>query len=106
MNMNKVVTSLVLASAGMFGVGSAQAAVAYGPVEQYYTNGATTYVYVSPANYFGVPPYLWYCATTDPDLSYAITSSLHKNVYISCINPWPAGGTLRYGGTLSWIYAN
>ena len=96
-----------LVAIGVLSAGSGYAAVTYGPVDQYYTNSTTTYVYVTPPSFTGVPAYQYYCSTTDPELARAIVSSLHNNVYLSCsATSWSTSGTLRNGGAVNWIYVN
>lgn len=108
MNFKKLVLSFTLASAAVLGIGVAHAACTYyGPVEEVWTNGSTTYVYVSPPSSHAVPPYVYYFATTDSEYADTISNSLHKNVYISGnAGACPTSGTYRYGGAVTSYYEN
>lgn len=107
MNIKRLMLSFTLASA-VLGTGVAHATcLTYGPVEQIYTSGTTTYIYVSPSNALAVPSYVYYFGTTDHELAEVFANSLHKNVYISGdAATCPTTGTYRYGGVGSYIYAN
>lgn len=107
MNTQKLVQSSLLAVAGLVGAGIANAAVTSGPVEMVYADSTTTYIYVSPSNFLAVPAYVYSCSTTDPELARAIVANLHKNAYLVCSNTsWPTAGSYRYGGTVTYLYAN
>ncbi len=107
MNTQKLVQSSLLAVAGCLGVGVATAASTSGPVEQVYADSTNTYIYVSPSSFLAVPSYVYSCYTSDPEIARAIVASLHKNVYLVCGNTsWPTSGSYRYGGAVSYLYAN
>jgi hypothetical protein len=107
MKIKQVVKASVGACASLVVAGSVNAATAQGPVEQVYSTGTTTYVYVAPDSTWAIPPFVWYCSTTDADLARIAGASLHKNARIYCSNTtFPTSGTYRSGGVLTGIATN
>ena len=108
MNIKKLALLSVLATATMLGANLANAAcTTYGPVEQVYTINGTTYVYVSPANAFPTPSYVYIFSTTNALIAQTMAASLHKNAYVSGnATTCPTTGTARTGGVASYMVAN
>jgi hypothetical protein len=107
MKIKQAIMASMVACSSMFAVGSANAAVTYGPVEQVYSDGFRTYIYVSAPSHWAVPGYVRYCVTTDPELSSLAGDALHKNARLICsASKWPTTGAYRSGGTLRNLMTN
>ena len=108
MNIKNIIRSFALATVAVLGTaGVAQAACfTTGQIEQVYTNGTTTYVYVSPSNSSAVTSYVYYFTTVDPELARLIASNVHGNFRVSgSAATCPTTGSYRYGGVASYAYA-
>jgi hypothetical protein len=105
MKIKNLILSSVVAGSALLSAGTANSATIWGEVVLYYSDATWGYVFVKPSNVWGIPSYLWWARTNDPELGNRIPGLLHKTVYLnttaaSCA----AAGAYRYCGDITSYY--
>lgn len=104
MKIKNLILSSVVAGSALLTVGAANAATIWGEVDTYYSDGIWGYVFVTPPNFWGVPTFVWWARTNDPELGNRIPGLLHKSVYLGTTANCAAAGTYRYCGDITAYY--
>ena len=104
MKIKRLILSSVIAGSALLSAGAANAATVWGEVVQYYSDATWGWVYVRPSNFWGVPSYVFYARTSDPELGNRIPGLLHKTVYLNTTANCQAAGTYRYCGDITGYY--
>lgn len=104
MKIKNLILSSVIAGSALLAAGTANAAVVYGEAIMYFSDVTWGWVYIRPSNLYGVPAYVYYARTNDPELGNGIPGLLHKTVYLGTNANCAAAGTYRYCGNITYYY--